>query len=350
MIVANNIAQLYRWAIFVPHFKTNAMNKTLMIATLMLLATLLQAQDYLGGDLAFFQKKAYLYQEWLNKKGMGKALKVDMVELKKNGNELELFLSVRTHDPDSAAAIWTELVSSFKAKNSDEELVSALFHTFVRLMEIPPAQGNVQVYFPNKNSAGYNPCFYVWIWEEDDKVKEESRVNNCRAQSLSIAVEKPIVKAVSTKTATPISNREQARSVFDKILKYARQRYEVEKCEDRNPRVEEDETTDYMLTFTVTDLCKEVLTEEKRSLWCDFVSAWWGSCNDMRRERLEFTFHYVPTDTGYTLTGSLTGKFGSGVYVPRKSGYMDMEPDFEEDFLKPYAKQFQKDLKIYLEK
>ncbi|NUQ22759.1 MAG: hypothetical protein HUU34_02325 [Saprospiraceae bacterium] len=327
------------------------MKKTLVFCLFSFFSTpLLFSQGYLGDDLAFFQKKASLYQEWLESKGMGKSLKMDKVELKKNGNELELFLSVRTHDPDSAAAIWTALVADFKKQNPDEELVSALFHTFVRLMEIPPVQGNVQVYFPNKNSAGYNPCFYVWIWEVDNKVKEESRVNNCKAQGLSITVEKPVVKAVSTKTATSISNKEQARVVFDKVLKYARQRYEVKKCEERNPRVEEDETTDYTLTFVVTDLCKEVLKEEEKSLWCDFVSRWWGPCNDMRRERLEFTFNYIATDTGYTLTGSLTGKFGSGVYVPRKSGYMDMEPDFEEDFLKPYVKQFQKDLKKYLEK
>jgi hypothetical protein len=327
------------------------MNKTLNVSLfLLLLTSLLQAQDFLGSDTSFFQVKAKLYQEWLDKKGMGKALKMDKVELKKNGNELELFLSVRTHDPDSAAAIWTSLGTDFKKQNPDEELVSALFHTFVRLMEIPPAQGNVQVYFPNKNSAGYNPCFYVWIWEEDNKVKEESRTNNCRAQQLTIDVAPAKVKQVTSKNATPISSKDQARVVFDKILRYARQRYEVKNCENRNPRVEEDETTDYSLTFTVSDLCREVLTEEERSLWCDFVTKWWGPCNDMRRERLEFTFNFIPNDTGYTLTGTLTGKFGSGVYVPRKSGYMDMEPDFEEDFLKPYVKKFQKDLKLYLEK
>jgi len=327
------------------------MKKTLVLFLLAFVFTnLLFSQDFLGEDVPFFQKKASLYQKWLESKGMGNALKVDKVDLKMNGNELELFLCVRTHDPDSAVAIWTGLVTDFKKQNPTEELVSALFHTFVRLMEIPPAQGNVQVYFSNANNAGYNPCFYVWIWEEDNKVKEESRMNACKSQGLSIAVEKTTVKAVNTKTSTPISNKEQARVVFDKILKYARQRYEVKKCENRNPRVEEDETTDYMLTFIVSDLCKEVLTEEEKSLWCGFVSDWWGPCNDMRRERLEFTFNYIPTDTGYTLTGSLTGKFGSGVYVPRKSGYMDMEPDFEEDFLKPYAKQFQKDLKKYLEK
>ncbi|MCB0519283.1 MAG: hypothetical protein KDD27_10100 [Saprospiraceae bacterium] len=327
------------------------MHKALNLSLLFLFAShLLFSQDYLGDDLPFFQKKAKLYQEWLEKKGMGDALKMDKVELKKNGNELELFLSVKTYDPDSAAAIWTALVSSFKAQNPNEELVSALFHTFVRMMEIPPAQGNVQVYFPNGNQYGYNPCFYVWIWEEDNKVQEESRINNCKSQSLSIAVKPPKVKKVTNETSTPINSREQAREVFDKILKCARQRYEVKNCDNRNPRVGEEEISDYMLSFTITDLCREVLTEEERSLWCDFVSLWWGPCNDMRRERLEFTFHYVPTDTGYTLTGSLTGKFGSGVYQPRKSGYMDMEPDFEEDFLKPYVKQFQKDLKQCLER
>ena len=70
----------------------------------------------------------------------------------------------------------------------------------------------------------------------------------------------------------------------------------------------------------------------------------------LRRERLEFSIYYIPQNNGYRLDGELTGKFGSGVYMPRKSGYMDMDPDFENEFLLPYLRLFQEELREYLEK
>lgn len=315
-----------------------------------LLSSLLPAQDYFGDDLPFFQKKAKLYQRWLDANGLGEALRVDKVELKKNGMELELFLTLRTADPDTAASLWASLEVGFAAQNPDLDLGAILFDTFARLMEIPPAQGNVQVYIPRRGGPGYDPCFYIWLWDEDGQPKQERRINNCKAQPLSIAVRPVAVRAVAAGTPVAVSGRQRAQEVFDDILEYARQRYEHLTCEKRDtPRVEEDDRSDYMLRFSVTDLCREVLTEEKKSIWCRFVELWWGPCNDMRRERLEFVFFYNSTDEGYQLTGQLTGKFGSGVYRPRTSGYMDMEPDFEEDFLKPYVRNFQRDLKRYLE-
>lgn len=307
------------------------------------------SQEYLGNNMSFFQTKAKLYQHWLDAKGMGAALKVDKIELKNNGTEIELFLSLRTSDPDTAAALWTSLESSFAMQNANTDLGTALFHTFARMMEIPPAQGNVQIYFPNLNAPGYNPCFYVWFWEEDGKVKQESRINNCKALPISVSITPLRVLTVSNTSKTSIVSREQAEVVFDKILGYAQQRYEVKKYYERYPRVEEEDRTDYMLKIAVTDLNKEVLRDEDISAWCSFVNWLGGNCNDMRRERLEFIFYYNATDEGYHLSGQLTGKFGSGVYLPRTSGYMDMDPDFEEDFLKPYLKSFQKDLKRYLE-
>lgn len=307
------------------------------------------AQDFLGNDFAFFQKKTQSYQAWLEAKGLGGYLNADSAVLKKNGYELEFFLSLRTHDPDSAAAMWQALVAGFPAENPSETLQEALCRTFYRFMEIPPAQGNVQIYFPRQDNRGYNPCFYVWLWQDGGQIREESRINYCKSQPFEISVRPPRVARTCAGAEASMIGREQARVVFDKILRYARQRYERKVCAERTPRVGEDEMTDFRLSFAVTDLCREVLTNERESLWCQMVQRVWGPCNDMRRERLEFTFFYNPSPDGYTLSVTLTGKFGSGVYVPRISGYTDMEPDFEEDFLKPYVKQFQRDLKQYLE-
>jgi len=42
-------------------------------------------------------------------------------------------------------------------------------------------------------------------------------------------------------------------------------------------------------------------------------------------------------------------QIGSGIYQPRQSGYIDMDPDFM-DYLETYAKDFQTKLREYLEK
>lgn len=321
------------------------------VVLLLFSVLLLPAQEDLSQDLPFFRKKAERYQHWLEAKGLGGVLAVDKVRLQEEGRELELFLRVGTADPDIAAALWEELESGFVEENPGQTLYDGLFRTFARMMEIPPGQGNVQVYIPNEEGPGYSPCFLVWIWEEEGVIKNERQIRNCKAQPLEIPVQLPRpVRAVRNDASVNVAGSGDSRDVFARVLAYARNRYERPVCEGRDPRVEVEKQTEHTLVFTVNDLCREVLTEERRSLWCRMVERWWGPCNDMRRERLEFTMHYIPTAKGYLLSGSLTGKFGSGVYRPRKSGWMDMEPDFEVDFLQPYVRRFQLDLKGYLER
>lgn len=333
--------------------------KNMIRPLLFLLLTLpagVWAQAYLGDDMPFFQKKGGLFQHWLESKQMSKALKVDQVRLKNNGYELELWLAMASADPDEGAALWKTLQRSFQASNPQSSIETALFDTFVRMMEIPATQGNVQIYLPSEDGSGYSPCFYVWIWEENGEVLTEQNVNSCRAQPLEIEVELPAVKQAQPSSSVRFNFAEERRKAFSRIISYvekryridAAKRYKTEGCHERMPVIDT-LVGEYTLKIEVQDLCREVLTLEKKSLWCRFVEQWWGPCNDIRRERLEFTFIYHPTEEGYMLTGSLTGKFGSGVYKPRTSGYMDMEPDFEEDFLKPYVQRFNNDLKKYLE-
>lgn len=318
---------------------------------------LVSAQENLGGveNLAAFSKKTKRYQYWLDKKGLGEILKVDKYELKKNDMELELFLTVKTFDHDTAMAMWSKLERTFPLVNNQMAIEEALYYTFTRMMEINPDQGNIQIYFPREDGFGYSPCFYVWIWEENGAIVTKKKINNCRAQTLDIAVAVPAVKKVNQSSQKIISRNHQSNLVFESIFNFAIDQYEGNKikynsvCSERKPKVSEKKISGSKMTFAVTDLCREVLTEETKSYWCNFVEVWWGPCNDMRRERLEFTFYYIPTDDGYTLSGSLTGKFGSGIYRPRISGYMDMEPDFENDYLVPYVLNFQEGLKTYLE-
>ncbi|GJM31689.1 MAG: hypothetical protein DHS20C18_06900 [Saprospiraceae bacterium] len=323
--------------------------KKLLFLIVIFFSCSLGAQDFLGDDLPFFQKKSQLFDHWLKTNGMGEVLKVDKIQLAKEETDLELFLLLNTTNPDTAAAIWTGLKAQFSKNNIGQTLEKTLYDTFVRMMEIPSKQGNIQVYFPKADGIGHSLCFYVWIWEETGKIEQESKLNACRAQLLNIPITLPEVKQVSGNATLRVATNTDAKAVFDNIIQYAKKRYEVIKCHNRSPKVQSIQQNDYSLSFVVNDLCQEVLSNEQKSLWCDFVELWWGPCNDIRRERLEFTFNFIPTQEGYFLNGSLTGKFGSGVYRPRISGYMDMEPNFEEDFLIPYVQDFQNDLRQYLE-
>ena len=91
------------------------------------------SQEYLATDYAFFKKKAKLYQRWLNAKGMGEVLNVDKIELKKNGMELELFLSLKTTNPDSAAALWRGMEQTIISTNRDKKIGEVLYLSLIHI-------------------------------------------------------------------------------------------------------------------------------------------------------------------------------------------------------------------------
>ncbi len=320
----------------------------LFIVLLFLTSPVLMAQANLKQDLPFLQKKARLYQRWLDSKNLGKLIKVDSIHLAKSGNELELFLKLKEPNPGRAVGTWRGLQRSFQPSPSAKTLEASLFNTFVRFTEVDPSYANVQIYIPKGN--GYNGCFYVWAWEENGQPMRTNEFYGCMSQTINIEVPTPKFSTAAAQTNTHVNRKAAAADIFKAVQDFAKKQYEINKenCEGRQPTVlAPEKQTNYYLEFYVEDLCREVLIDEKQSLWCDFVELWWGPCNDMRRERLEFQINLNRGDDSYNLNIEITGKFGSGIYRPR-TGWMDMEPDFEEAFLKPYAKNFQRELKAYL--
>ena len=128
-------------------------------------------------DMAFFNPKADSYQQWLNKTGLGKAIQVTKVRLKKDSTELELLLRVNSTDLDTAIALWNRAKDDYSV-STGQRLEEKLFQNFASFMEIPPAQGNVQVYILDEDSA-YIPCFYVAISEENGHLRSQSRMREC---------------------------------------------------------------------------------------------------------------------------------------------------------------------------
>jgi hypothetical protein len=275
----------------------------------------------------------------LQQTNLGKALTVELVRLKKHETELELILNVRTHDVDSAVGMWKQLRQDFARTFNGQSLETELFRIFVHKMEINALQGNVQIYVPDPDGS-HNRCFYVGIWEENAQIQLDERLSPCKAAPVDVSI-KPITLTQIQKGKTISTTRSlTSAEVFDKIKAFA-YRWEQPTCAERYPKVSDTVETSYRLKFTVSDLCQVVLTEEKRSLWCDFVVACGSTCNDTRRERLEFDLEYIAEEN--RLHCNVLGKFGSGVYRPRRDGWNNMEPDFA-DYLEDFIKKFKTDL------
>ncbi|MFT4761604.1 MAG: hypothetical protein ACI9LN_003587 [Saprospiraceae bacterium] len=299
-----------------------------------------QRKDF-SQDSAFFHKKTTNYQRWLEKTGLGKIIKTDFFRLKDSYTELELHLLMETNSVDTAIAQWNQLEVDFM-KNHGKSIQEELFNRFVHMMEIPPEQGNVQVYVKQANGE-YIPCFYVWVWREKGELITDKKFGDCKAMDFEVLVESTRTENIVDGESITTSKNLTATETFDFIEAYARERFEPERCDERFPKVVQEARTSSKLTFYIEDLCQEVLKDEGTSPWCWIKESLGIDCNDMRRERLTFTFRYDETDNGFKLECELDGKFGSGVYRPRKSGYMDMEPDFE-DYLEEYVLLFTNDL------
>ncbi|MEZ4919362.1 MAG: hypothetical protein R2792_09670 [Saprospiraceae bacterium] len=295
-------------------------------------------------DFRFFNKKSEHYQRWLDATGLGQALGVTKVRLKRDSTELEMLLHLNETQLDTAIALWCRAQDDVRL-SSDQTLEEQLFRTFAAFMEIPPEQGNIQVYVLDSDGV-YIPCFYVAIWEEEGYVRSESKLRECKDKPIAISLSPlPLRKTVKGRTIETPQNL-TSKQVFDRIEAFLRKKYTQTNCYDRYPKVLVEDRTETFLRVSITDLCRVVLTDEQKSLWCQGMELIGWPCNDVRRERLEFEFTYLSGSN--SLTGRLTGKFGSGVYKPRTSGYMDMEPDFE-DYLDTFHLKFKQELKKYLE-
>ena len=294
-------------------------------------------------DVLFFQKKAAEYQRWLEHTGIGHAVSVEKVDLKNRDTELELLLSLATQNPDSAIAIWHQLQRDFSRASGGRQLEAELFQVFVHMMEIKPQQGNVQLYILDR-FGNHAPCFYVGIWEGNNRIM--TRLDTCKAEPVFLTIPPVYLSKIQKGKVLTTQKKLSSTEVFDKVLAYA-YRWEQPTCADRYPKVTDIERTANRLKFTVSDLCRVVLVSERPSLLCDLITACGGTCNDTRRERLEFDIEYLAEEN--KLRCQVMGKFGSGVYKPRKSGWLNMEPDFA-DYLEEFIKKFKSDLETALSK
>ena len=313
-----------------------------------------QQREDLSASMPFFEKKSTEYQRWLDAKGFGKVLKVEKVRLKVDRNrkvdptELELFLLLNATDVDTAVAKWNRLKKDFDTEA--DSLEAYLYRTFIHEMEIPDSQGNIQIYVRDKHT-NYIKDTHIWIWLENGRIVSEKKIAVTKAKSFEISVPYSVQQTGKGKASkVPAKKRRSADAVFDLVLKHVKTsmlehpRYRTE-ITDRKPRIDNDSVrTATTLKFTVADMGKEVLSDQTRYFWES-----WVGINTIAMERLTFQFEYVPaSDGGYSLKCTIDGKFGSGVFKPRTTGYMNMEPDFD-DFFERYKNDFRQKIQSLLQ-
>jgi len=323
------------------------MFKTITPLFLLLLPLFAQAQriTFSDDEISFFQERKNTYQRWLDQTGIGKVLQMDQLEMSKNNTSVGLWLTFKTADPDSAIGMWNQLRRDFSAA-SGRTMSDELFLKFIQFMEIPAAQGNVQIYL-RQSDGTLNRCFFIFLYDHEGVTQTDEKMLDCRApERFDVTIAPLSISKVTKGKTTTITRTLSSAEVFDRIGRYAHARYD-KNVDGRYPKVENEKISGNQFTFFVEDLSREVLTTEQKSIWCRTMETLGIECNDITRERLEFDLDYNP-DTGQ-LSCELTGKFGSGVYRPREKGWMDMEPDFESE-LKKYTTLLGEQIKKHLEK
>ena len=319
---------------------------------MLLLPSLTSAQrQNLFTDILFFQAKAKEYQQWLEKKGLEKALKVDKLQFKTkrdgriDSSEIELILLLTATDVDSSVGQWKQLKQEFD--NDSDSLEAFLFRTFIHKMEIPSNQGNIQIYVRNQLGA-FVPCFYVWIWSKNELLITQKKVDICKAETFDITIPafQPKTSGRSTAAKVPKAKPRTSDQVFNTILNLVDEtmlkdpRYQNE-LNDRRPYITDSLRTNNRFVFTVVDMGQEVLTNQHRIWWEEYVNI-----NSIAMERLEFKFEYFKSlseDNSFFLNCVIEGKYGSGIFKPRSKGYMNMENDFD-DFFETYKNHFREAL------
>lgn len=306
--------------------------------------------ENLLADFPFFQRKAEEYQSWLEDKALNQALRVDHVQFKTSNitaktdsSELELILLLRAHDPDSAMGQWNSLKKSFDSPA--DSLEAFLYRSFIHRMEIHPAKGNIQIYIQNADRR-YIPCFYIWIWWENGRVLTKKQIQACRTKSFEVYIPPYRINKVGQGQTAKVAQPQikSAKKVFDLISSYVKRnllkapRYKTI-LKDRKPIVEDSLRVGNYYSLTLANLGKEVLTDQTRAFWEN-----WIGLNTIAMERLSFQFDYLPNPDGsFNLRCSIDGKYGSGVFKPRKSAYLNMEDDFN-DFFETYKNNFRQAL------
>jgi hypothetical protein len=298
-----------------------------------------QIED-LTQDADFFQKQTEVYQRWLDNSGLGAYLNVYDIEVEKD--MLSIYLSFPYTDLDSIQNAWLQVKQDFEA-DAAITLEEQLHYKASFIMELRQSMVNVQVY--DTYDLRKEPLFMRAIYVEDGQVRVEK--SNPKSERETIELKPTDLSKSKEESVASFQQRYSKQQVYDCVYRYAEERFKSTQCIERYPQVrllEEDNN----LVFEVSDLCREVLTDEANPTLCGVLQNFGYDCNWVKRELLRFTITHEATTEGFRLVILIDGKYGSGFYDKvKRGGYIDMEGDFDE-YLEIYARSFKTELRRVL--
>ena len=297
-------------------------------------------QANLTTDEDFFNAQQTVYQQWLDKSGLGEVLSVRELEVEED--RVVLYLEFPTENIDTVVGHWKGLKKSFEA-NNPITLEEQLFYKMTSIMDIRHQEGAVAMFETYDVYETTN--FMRWIHVENGKLAIEE--NNPRAERKVHFTPSKLGMKDKEVSVEFIAKKYSKEKVYDKIYSFSKKHFEQKKCEQRYPEVkllEKDEN----LYIEVVDLCREVLTDAANPLLAQALNWMGGNYNWVKREKLKILITYEEEDDGFSLHINIDGRYGSGIYSNvGRSGYYSMEVNFDE-YLEDYADQFKEKIRQHI--
>jgi len=304
----------------------------------------LQNIEFTIEDDNFFQSKIPRYEKWLESYGFNQLLKVHEIDTDYGDtSRVTLILKTNFVDADTSYSIWKEIKNQYDRKSPYDSLEIKLFKHFCNLMQIPFNHGVIEIY--NNINQEEIPCFNRYLYYDDLKgfiVDSDNCMNIVKPvviDNISVSNNRLIS---SVKIENPPSKK-VTKAILEKEIKAYIKNYYVTKF-----NVEPDfliPQRGKLVKYEIMHIKNEVLTDESNFL----LAEWLNKCCSKNINWVANEF--ITTEIGFELEGNslviivdMNGKYGFGVMKPRRSGYMDMEPEFEE-YLETYVEKFAEQLK-----
>lgn len=286
-----------------------------------------QETDFLQ-DSSFFAQQASVYQEWLQSVGLGRALKVDGIKVRKQSVTIRLGFKYATED--SASTAWRQLKSEFE-ENSLFTLEERLFYKMIHVMEIPAI--NVEIIVSDNFNPAKIPCLYGRIYHKNGQV--QSTVSPCRSQSNSIIIGYSELKNKMAHATTNLKDKDSIgvrnRNKIYAIIEQKAQKHFV------GDNVSFVAKKDSLLHLKVINVKRQVIKRSAIDV-VDFLDY---------HELLTIIIKYKPIRDGIRLDCFVDGKYGGGFYPTRSERFKEMEPKYTAD-LKEYIEVFSNTIGIWL--
>ncbi len=275
----------------------------------------LSAQSNLRNDSVFFNSRIETLNQWLNSTGVGQVFYLDSIII--DESKLEVSLLGKYQDTDSLKTAWNTLVFNYD-ENDVNALYQKIFNFFAFEFEISKDSLILQYKLNPKDIVAevfYNKKKGV-IVKQKNFYKNGTKTRNFNTMYIELEnlnlSDGPVIEYEAS------SNSVNLKTTRNKINEYLTEYYSKKGTFWYDAKVEILKETYNELTFEVTQLSEEILTDRN---YFEYI-------------RIEFKL--VKNDTNFDVKIDVMGKYCGGFgFAPRRSEYRNMETNFK-DYLQRY--------------